>query len=794
MKKILMGFFLLLSVFSMEKAKALTYNLTLEAQPGIYYYREDDTTLLKTGQFFLYRLNGILAYCVNPENDITTHTYIDNGNINYSEEIKEKIGLIGYYGREYPNHNTVRYSMATQALIWELLGTGKVTFWTGNNKTGTEIDVSEERNNIMNLVNNHMMIPDIPQDLYGYYNDALIIENEELNNYYISDYNGNTDSRLADGKLTVHSRVIGDSFITLTKKSYDSKETIIFVGNGTNNTQTLARLRVNKFPSFNINTHLKGIKIQIIKKDENKKIIKRAGIKFKVKDLSTNKYLCENSDCTFETNEKGYALTDGVDYGKYEIEEVEDQIIDGYLWNSEKKTIEIKKDGIIYYLPEIGHFVDTTFFNKAVNGILKLHKQREEASFQNGINYSLKDYANVDFLIYDMSDNYIDTITTDEKGEAIYSGLKVGKYYLKENNASNNYVIEEKIYFEIKQENQYDHEVTTNLEIVNKLKKGTLEIIKVDSDNGERIKDTIMEIYDTNDNLLSTKTTDEEGKITILEIPIGKYYIKEKEANYYYQKSDEKTFFEITENNEIVKKEISNKKIVGTLKLHKLGEEVNYSNNDVIYIFKNLEDIEFMLYSDDNNLIDRLVTNENGYAEYKSLPLGKYFVVEKFDNNLYNENLIRYYFEIKKGDNNMGIDVHLEIKNYLKKGTLEFTKSDLVTSRGIPNTIIEVYNEEDECILTRETDDNGKVIIENLPIGKYYIIEKEANSMYKITNEIVYFEINENNEIIKANMTNEKIETKVPKTYQDDKKIKQVFLLSGLLSLSRLYYERKRTF
>ena len=45
------------------------------------------------------------------------------------------------------------------------------------------------------------------------------------------------------------------------------------------------------------------------------------------------------------------------------------------------------------------------------------------------------------------------------------------------------------------------------------------------------------------------------------------------------------------------------------------------------------------------------------------------------------------------------------------------------------------YNNNNKLLLTRETDEFGKVNISNLPIGKYYIIEKEANSMYQITND-----------------------------------------------------------
>ena len=41
----------------------------------------------------------------------------------------------------------------------------------------------------------------------------------------------------------------------------------------------------------------------------------------------------------------------------------------------------------------------------------------------------------------------------------------------------------------------------------------------------------------------------------------------------------------------------------------------------------------------------------------------------------------------------------------------------------------------------------GKIIIDDLKVGKYYILEKEASTGYVITTEKVYFEVKDNGEI-----------------------------------------------
>ena len=82
-------------------------------------------------------------------------------------------------------------------------------------------------------------------------------------------------------------------------------------------------------------------KLRVVKIDsETKKVIKRAGIKFKILNTKTNEYVCQTitypnkeTICEYETDKNGEFITPTVlKSGTYKLEEV-DQKIDGYLWN-----------------------------------------------------------------------------------------------------------------------------------------------------------------------------------------------------------------------------------------------------------------------------------------------------------------------------------------------------------------------------------------------------------------------------------------------------------------------------
>ena len=212
-------------------------------------------------------------------------------------------------------------------------------------------------------------------------------------------------------------------------------------------------------------------------------------------------------------------------------------------------------------------------------------------------------------------------------------------------------------------------------------------------------------------------------------------------------------YFEILEDGKVVKSTMTNEKIKGTLHFTK----VDISTGEP------LPNTTIEIYNMQNELVFTGITDENGIIIIENLEYGRYYLKEKEAPEGYVLSNGKMYFEILMN----GETFKAEMTNEKIKGTLEFTKIDFSTSEPLPNTTIEIYTENDELLYSGKTDENGKIVINELEYGKYYIVEKEAPKGYMLSDVKMGFEILINGEIIKATMTNEKI-VEVPNTLKND--------------------------
>lgn len=330
-------------------------------------------------------------------------------------------------------------------------------------------------------------------------------------------------------------------------------------------------------------------KFKLVKRDkDSNKVVEKAGIKFRIKNLDTDEYICQSITypsqskiCVFETDKSGGFITPyALGLGNYQIEELENQTIDGYLWNSTPLKFSITNDSNFIYDDEYGVILELSFYNEQVRGELEINKFGEKLIIENntfkyeeikldGVLYNL--YANGNIysqdgtLIYEDKELISSFITKD--GYYKITDMYLGSYCLVEQATVGNHILDKTEHcFSIEYKDQYTKTVLVKLKLKNYLQKGKLDFTKVDLTTGKLLSNTKIKIYTNNDNeeqqLIFEGKTDDLGKIIISNLFISKFIIYESEAPENYILNLEPTEFEIRENNQIIKVTMKNEKIV----------------------------------------------------------------------------------------------------------------------------------------------------------------------------------------------------------------------------------------
>ena len=314
-------------------------------------------------------------------------------------------------------------------------------------------------------------------------------------------------------------------------------------------------------------------------------------------------------------------------------------------YNNNASMLYISSNGVSQKLMKLG--IEDDFIYKInihiVGGKIKLKKLDSDSKDNKTIGTSsLKDAV---YGIYDINNNLVDKIITNEFGEGEVSNLKIDKYIIKEITPSYGYELDTNNYEIQLSLDNLEQEIT----VYEKLKKVNITIIKtLEGDNSllDGEKNISFEIYlKDNNRFYQIIITNDDG-VANINLPYGTYLIHQINTNKGYLKGED---FEIIVNEEKDKiyKVVYDKR-VGNLKIIKIDSKTN----------ENLENAFIEVYND-NNLIYSNYTNKDGIIEINDLLLGKYTVIEKTAPEGYILNNKEYIIDINKNK----IDYNLIIPN-----------------------------------------------------------------------------------------------------------------------------------
>ncbi len=592
---------------------------------------------------------------------------------------------------------------------------------------------------------------------------SLTDTNEILSNYTFS--GDNLSFSTSENVLTVTADSLFTSTVTVsgTNSLESGKKNLICLDSGDDDLQitALAGSTSTASPSAYFKIKIAAGSLTIAKQDNKGNYI-----------ADTSFMISYNSDMsdpigTYTTGSGGTVTIDAIDAGTIYIQETS---VPEYL----------VLDSTIYSMTiNAGETSTYTATNDWKQGYIKVTKYDAKTG-------QIVKQSGVEFEILS-DDTVIETITTDETGVAISGLLDYGTYTIREKTNPENYVIVTTTESQSVSENGKTYSVSIYDEPV----VGSITITKVDSETDDAQGEATLEgatyVLKAKENILNpatgnvlysagttisvktvgnstwgdtgSKTTDSNGQITWLNLPMGTYIISETSASTGYNVS-EKTYIvtltssdntssaiaeSITVEEDVVKGYIKVTKIDS-----KTGEIVRKSGT------------EFEILSEDGStIIETIITDDTGVAVSGELVYGTYLIREKTnpdnytiatttltqtiseDSKVYsltisNEPVVGTINLIKEdsetGDNAQG-DATLTGATYVLKayedildpasGEVLFEKGETISTKTVG---FSTWGDTGE----KSTDSNAEISWTNLPMGTYVISESEASVGYLV--------------------------------------------------------------
>ena len=386
------------------------------------------------------------------------------------------------------------------------------------------------------------------------------------------------------------------------------------------------------------------------------------------------------------TDENGYAETDLLYLGKYEVKEI--KAPESYVLNRESQFVELVYAGQEI---EVRNTVNTAFVNDYQRVEISLEKILEQdETFGVGTN---EEYKNVRFGLFAEEEitaadgteipanGLISEISLDENMKAVFSvKLPFAKYYVREIFTDEHYILgDEKYSFDFTYQGQETEAVCIDCgEFENRLKRGTVKGLKLD-ENNEPLENAVFGLFKpdctefTEENALMTAKSDDKGCFSFADIPFGEFAVREIKAPTGYILSDKVYQVNITEDGQIVEITAENKPIT-----------VEFSKRDTEG--SELKGAKLQIVDEKGNVIEEWTSDGTNHI-VKKLKAGKYVLTETAAPDGYE----------------IATDISFEV---FEDGTVKAGNTETVAVSKDGNPLIVMVDEAEEKQITPQTGDN----------------------------------------------------------------------------------------
>lgn len=449
------------------------------------------------------------------------------------------------------------------------------------------------------------------------------------------------------------------------------------------------------------------------------------GVVFEVKDASGAVV------ATLTTDGSGVAETDALPLGTYTVREK--STLEGYILDTTVHEVTLA-------------YKDQT--TAVVTGAVKVENRRQGASVslrklserfdRETMQFVQIDGAGFVFGLYtaeeigELPENVlVEILVTDESGNAVTAGkLACGSYYLRELAVPdpNIQISLERYPVTIMADGSSNTVVNREYAdnpIVNELFKVRIGINKLDAaDHTRALAGAVFEVLDASDEVLCTMTTDSHGYAESIDLPVGEYRVREKQAPKGFALSDEVIDVTLTTaDKETAEFDFEN--AANVVRLRKLDSMTKQP----------LANARIQVYGPDGKLYFEGMTGADGYLVLNEIPAGKYTWQEVAAPTGYALNTATFSFTV---DEHGKVTGDTEFVN--EPITLEITKINLYTGKPMAGIVFTLYNSAGNIVKTKaveggfrvpdesgdiafKVDEAGKAVFKHLPAGTYRLVE-----------------------------------------------------------------------
>ena len=395
-----------------------------------------------------------------------------------------------------------------------------------------------------------------------------------------------------------------------------------------------------------------------------------------------------------DTESDGRLYFEDMPVGTYTL--IETSTLSGYVLDDTPREVTIPANGRMVFL--------SVENDPAVAGLV-VYKSGPDGETLSGVHFKLTNSAGQLAAEGD----------TNSYGWVSFSNLPLGSYTLQETATVTGYVLDTTpIPVTLSNAGQLVTKSITNSKAL-----GSIVVVKTDADSGAALSGVHFVLTDSSGTSVGGGGTDENGRLTFANLPLGTYTLTETETRNGYVLDETPISVTLSSTGQVVTKSITNSRAVGSVAISKTDSETGQA----------LAGVHFVLRDEAGALCAEGDTAADGTLTLSNIPVGRYTLRET-------ETLSGYVLDETLREVNLsenGQAVEIEVENDPIRGSLEIVKTDAHDNIPLMGAGFRLYDSTGAQIAEDYTDAQGRLSFTDLPLGEYsfragtLVVKKESS-------------------------------------------------------------------